>query len=332
MFRIIQKMKNYFKRIIALYARSEISIFMQFEFGKWLISKKHRAEKESALRELWETTHAKPSEDTFRSLNRVREIIFTQKRRILTRKLLAWQMAAAVLVLALVSSVYLTINSTDTNSDLIEQYVQKAETAHITLPDGSRVQMNATSTLLYPREFNGKSRSVYLVGEANFKVAPDKKKPFIVKSNDFQVIALGTEFDIKAYPEDSVFAASVISGSVEVSCNSMSTHRILMPNDQLAYHRYTKESWLTQPDMNEITAWQRGELIFKNISLKEIITVLERKYPYTFVYALNAMKGDKYTFKFNAQATLPEVMNIISRVAGNIQYKIEDNICHILPS
>ena len=59
---------------------------------------------------------------------------------------------------------------------------------------------------------------------------------------------------------------------------------ILKPNEQLAYHKHTRQYHLDTPDMNDITAWQRGELVFREMNVKEIITILERKYPYTFEY------------------------------------------------
>ena len=80
----------------------------------------------------------------------------------------------------------------------------------LTLPDGTKVQLNSQSTLLYPQEFTGKDRSVFLIGEANFKVKPDKKHPFIVKSNDFQVTALETASSVPPHPETPIEAATLI--------------------------------------------------------------------------------------------------------------------------
>ena len=86
--------------------------------------------------------------------------------------------------------------------DLVECYIPTAEIRELTLPDGTYVMLNSKSILLYPEKFTGETRSVYLIGEANFKVKPDKKHPFIVKANDYQVTALGTEFNVNAYPEN----------------------------------------------------------------------------------------------------------------------------------
>jgi len=116
---------------------------------------------------------------------------------------------------------------------------------------------------------------------------------------------------------------------VEVRCNNLTSAHTLKPSEQLTYNIFTKTESIDYPDLSEVTAWQRGELIFKSTSLGEIITVLERRYPYSFVYALNSLKEDKYTFRFKENTSLTEVMDIIVRVSGSIKYRIEDDKCYI---
>lgn len=241
-----------------------------------------------------------------------------------------WQAVAAVLFIVAASSVYLSTIGKDTEANLIQQYIPTAEIRTLTLPDGTQVQLNSQSTLLYPQNFTGKDRSVFLIGEANFKVKPDKKHPFIVKSNDFQVTALGTEFNVSAYPENPVLAATLISGSVLVEYNDLKSQVILKPNEQLAYNKDTRRHCLDNPDMKEVTAWQRGELVFREMSVKDIITVLERKYPYTFEYQLKNLKEDKYSFRFKDRAPLSEVMDIIVSVVGQMDYKIKEDHCYLI--
>lgn len=242
-----------------------------------------------------------------------------------------WQTAAAVLFIISLSSIYFyATRSNQTSSDLIEHYVPTAELRSLTLPDGSEVQLNSQSVLLYPKTFSGKNRNVYLVGEANFKVKHDAEKPFIVKSSDFQVTVLGTEFDVYAYPEDSVVRATVLSGKVKVECNNLQSDFVLSPNEQLVYNKNSKQHQLNNPDMQNVTAWQRGELVFRGTTLKEIITVLQRKYPVAFSCNLTALKNDTYTFRFKDNASLSEVMEIIVKVVGDIHYQIENDTCSIV--
>ncbi|MDO5663732.1 MAG: DUF4974 domain-containing protein [Bacteroidia bacterium] len=323
---------NYFQKIIDFFTTHNISETGKEAFHQWLIDEKHTEEKDEALKKLWDNTSSKQLASTTFSLQQVKEKRqATVSSKKTTRLLQYWQTAAAILIFALLSSLYFYIfHNNRKTPDLIEQYVPIAEMHHVTLPDGSRVQLNSQSILLYPETFDGRSRSVYLMGEANFKVTPDTEKPFIVKSSDFQVTVLGTEFDVFAYPEDSVLRATVISGSVKVEYNNLETATVLSPGQQLAYNKHTKQDLINSPDMLDATAWQRGELVFRSTTLKEIITILERKYPYEFLYNLSGLKNDKYTFRFREKATLAEVMDIISQVAGNVQYRIENDICYII--
>ena len=244
-------------------------------------------------------------------------------------QLLIWR-AAAIFLLAVSSvSIYLMLEKERPEKDLVECYIPTAEIRELTLPDGTNVMLNSKSILLYPEKFTGETRSVYLIGEVNFKVKPDKKHPFIVKANDYQVTALGTEFNVNAYPENSELMATLLEGSVKVEFNNLLSNIILKPNEQLVYDKHTKAHNLRMPEIDDVTAWQRGELVFSNMYLEDIFTSLERKFPYAFVYSLHSLKKNTYSFRFSKQANLEEVMKIISQVVGNVNYVIKGNKCYV---
>ena len=201
----------------------------------------------------------------------------------------------------------------------------------VVLADGTKVWVNAESELRYPVQFSGTERKVYLKGEAYFAVTKQVTKPFIVCLDQAEITVLGTEFNVSAYPENPIIAATLISGSVLVEYNKLNSQVILKPDEQLAYNRQTYRHSLSTPDMRDVTAWQRGELVFREMSIKDIITVLERKYPYTFIYQLKNLKEDKYSFRFKDQATLSEVMDVIVNVAGQMDYKIKEDRCFLIP-
>lgn len=325
-------MKNYFQKILTLFTGHEYPESTGQEFYRWLVDKEHLSEKDEALQNLWEEAlKQEPAPNIHRSYEQLRKNAgipsIRKERRI--RPIHIWQAAAAVFFIVAASSVYLSTIGKDAEPNLLQQYIPTAEMRSLTLPDGTKVQLNSQSTLLYPQEFTGKDRSVFLIGEANFKVKPDKKHPFIVKSNDFQVTALGTEFNVAAYPENPIVAATLISGSVLVEYNELNSQMILKPNEQLAYNRNNKSHSLSIPDMDDITAWQRGELVFREMNVQEIINVLERKYNYTFVYSIHELKQDRYSFRFRDKASLNEVMDIVTGVVGNLKYRIDKDICFI---
>lgn len=325
-------MKNYIQQLIELFGHNDYSPATQKKVQQWLADDEHAEEKREALNKLWEQAGQQELPHGLQqSIRRMQQNLGMQpvadnKKRI---QLFIWR-AAAIFLLAVSSvSIYLMLEKDRPQKDLLECYIPTAEIRELTLPDGTRVMLNSKSTLLYPDEFAGETRSVYLVGEANFKVKPDKKHPFIVKANDFQVTALGTEFNVNAYPENNELIATLLEGSVKVEFDNLMSNVILKPNEQLAYNKKTKRGSLHQPEMEEVTAWQRGELVFSNMYLEDIFTNLERKFPYTLVYSPNSLKDNTYSFRFQKQATLEEVMTIVTQVVGDIKYVVKGNKCYI---
>ena len=198
------------------------------------------------------------------------------------------------------------------------------------LPDHSVVWLNSGSTLRYPSRFTRKEREVKLEGEGYFDVKSDRTSPFYVTtSSGMKVIAYGTQFNVNAYPESNELIATLLEGRVKVEFNNLMSNVILNPNEQLIYNKQTKQHNLRLPEISDVTAWQRGELVFSNMHLEDIFTNLERKFPYAFVYSLHSMKKNTYSFRFRNQATMEEVMEIISQVVGDVNYVLEGNKCYV---
>lgn len=325
-------MKNYIQQLVELFGHNDYSAGTRKKVQQWLADEEHVDEKNEALRMLWRQAGEQEVPDGMQqSIRKMQQNVgiqpATSNRK--SYQLLVWR-AAAILLLAVSSvSVYLMLEKDRPVKDLVECYIPTAEIHELTLPDGTHVMLNSKSTLLYPEQFTGETRSVYLIGEANFKVKPDKKHPFIVKANDYQVTALGTEFNVNAYPESNELIATLLEGSVKVEFNNLISNVILKPNEQLIYNKHTKEHNLRLPEIDDVTAWQRGELIFSNMHLEDIFTNLERKFPYAFVYSLHSMKKNTYSFRFQKQANLEEVMEIVSQVVGDVDYVIKGNKCYV---
>ena len=81
--------------------------------------------------------------------------------------------------------------------------------------------------------------------------------------------------------------------------------------------------------MQDVTAWQHGEIVFRSMTLEEIFTRLERKYPYTFVYSFRSLKEDRFNLTFGQNASIEEIMDIVARVTGNLDYQIVGDKCYI---
>lgn len=330
-----------------LFAHGDFGSSATSHFYKWLADDKHREEKDAAMEQLWDETaftsaniNQKQTDDAYARLcanvgisrpnnETVSLLADTDRRRIkAVRWLRFWQSAAAVFVIVIGMLGYMLSNADTQGSDLLQSHTPVAQTRQMVLPDGTVVKLNSCSALLYPNRFDGHTRSVYLMGEASFKVAHDKKHPFIVKTNDMQVTALGTEFNVSAYPDDRKVESTLIEGSVKVDCNDMHNSVILKPGQMMAYNRDTHKYEVMTPNIADITAWQRGEVVLKEKTLAQIFSILERKYPYSFHYSMHRIGNDRYILHFPDNATIKDVMDVIVRVTGKHAYRIGGDNCY----
>lgn len=242
-----------------------------------------------------------------------------------------WQYAAtAVVVLAVaISGTFYFTKDMYSEIAMVEKFTPAGNMNIIELPDGSKVQTNSGTILLYPEVFKGDTRTVYLIGEANFKVKKNPEQPFIVKSTTMSVTALGTEFNVMAYPENEEIVATLIHGKIKVDCNNGKESYILNPGQQVTYLRTTSKSLLADANLEDVTAWQKGMFVFRGATMKEILSTLERRYAITFQYNANLFNEDKYNFRFRENSSIKEIMDVMQEVVGGFDYKVEKDICYI---
>lgn len=153
---------------------------------------------------------------------------------------------------------------------------------NIVLPDGSRVWMNAASSMRYPTAFNGNSRVVELQGQAYFEVAHDAHKPFSVKVNDLEVQVLGTRFDVMAYADEKSINTTLLEGLVNVKNGAMEQQ--LRPGQQAIVNPATGNMVVRAVDVDQVIAWKTGFFEFDNASLDDILRQLARWYDIDISY------------------------------------------------
>lgn len=142
------------------------------------------------------------------------------------------------------------------------------------LPDGSKVWLNAESSIRYPVVFGKNERRVFVTGETFFEVAKDKNRPFSVVVGEIVVEALGTEFNVNAYPNEPRAAVTLVEGSVMVTRGKMDN--LLQPGQQARIDENSFE--ITPADVDGVTAWRNNLFRFKNTPLEEIMRTVERWY------------------------------------------------------
>lgn len=291
---------------------------------RWLVQPEEQQLKTEVLFAFWSELASGADETTFASYRKTRRKInrYTHPAR---RRLTAWLVRAAVFLVPLLSvtASYFYIRNHTAGTEMVQCIVPNGQQNRITLPDGSSVTVNSGSTLVYPQKFTGKERSVFLLGEANFEVAKNKAKPFIVKTGHLEIEALGTTFNVCAYPESNV-TATLESGSIKVGKkNRDDVCYILLPNEQLEYTPGTDTFTKRTADASLYSGWTKGELNFVRQSLPDIVAALQREYDVRFILNLPHVPSDLYTIKFKRRDSLDKVLKIVSLTVGNMDYRID---------
>lgn len=191
----------------------------------------------------------------------------------------------------------------------------------VILPDGTKVWLNAASSLKYPEVFNGNERNVELTGEAYFEVAKNKAQPFHVKNLHQDVEVLGTHFNINSYLDNNTIKTTLLEGRVRVS-NGQSV-KILKPGEQ-AIAEVSGDGIIrlaSGVDPDDETAWKNGLFQFNNADLKSILKQLERWYDVHIDY--NTIPNKKYNGMVPRKAKLSEVLKMLEKT-GNIRFEIAE--------
>jgi ferric-dicitrate binding protein FerR (iron transport regulator) len=197
---------------------------------------------------------------------------------------------------------------------------------NIVLADGTKVYLNAVSSIKYPTQFNSDQRIVELEGEAYFEVAKNKNKPFIVKSGDQSIEVLGTHFNVHAYNNESVLKTTLLEGSVAVTYKNQKS--ILKPGQQSNVSDKYNTIKIKEVDTEATIAWKNGRFKFDNADLKTVMRQLERWYGVKVEY-----QGDVSDVRFNGgtfmNKNLSEVLKVLE--LSNIKFKVEGKTITVYP-
>lgn len=176
---------------------------------------------------------------------------------------------------------------TDIRSPLLTLSTPKGGQYQVTLSDGTKVYLNAMTTLTYPKQFAQGERKVQLSGEAYFEVSHDIQHPFIVATNRQEVKVLGTVFNTQAYPDEQTVTTTLLKGKVQLSAIEKGTlsHQsvVLSPGEQGA--STASGVRVSQVDAIEAIAWKNGKFVFDETSIPAMMRQIERWYDVEALYA-----------------------------------------------
>lgn len=245
-----------------------------------------------------------------------RKIAQRRKKRLYIRYL----SAASVLLLFLVGLKTFNINPFHkVNWEMIATTNGMRDTVY--LADGSRVILNGGSSLEIPDNFGKKNREIRFCGEAYFEIAKNPEKPFIVHSEGMDVKVLGTTFNVKAYPTDSVFEAILAEGHIRLTNQRTDKEINMLPNDKVIFNKQDESFLKTQVNaLNEI-GWMEQRYQFEAESFFEISKILERGFGVTFIIENKDMLSKRISAEFKKGESLKDIMQILS-LSSSFEYTI----------
>lgn len=197
----------------------------------------------------------------------------------------------------------------------------------LTLADGTKVWLNAASTLRYPSVFNGTNREVWLEGEAYFQVYGKPEQPFIVHTSRQRIEVLGTEFNIQAYGDDKRSVTTLVQGKVSVESSGKSM--ILNPGEQALSDDEGAFSHATGVDIAGVTAWKNGYFRFNKAGIHTIMQELSRWYDVEVVYEPGP-HGQLFGAMISRDNNLSEVLGMLEQT-GDVHFRITGRKVEVLP-
>lgn len=196
----------------------------------------------------------------------------------------------------------------------------------VILADGTKVWLNAMSSLRYPDMFPEGTRKVELTGEAYFEVSASAAQPFLVKVNDMELTVLGTSFNVMAYPDEAFVNTTLLSGKVVVKHHNVSLP--LKQGYQAALNRRTGQVTITQADTNEAIAWKNGRFLFNGTPIKEIMLQLSRWYNIEVIYAGEV--NEQFYAEIPRFANAAEALRILE-LTGKVHFRLEGRRVTVYP-
>jgi ferric-dicitrate binding protein FerR (iron transport regulator) len=238
---------------------------------------------------------------------------------------------AAVLILTLLAGgaghylLQKLTRSSFTSSGIVEYTAPYGSKTNLKLPDGSFVWLNAGTTLKYDQEFGNKNRDISLSGEAYFEVVKNRRLPFMVKAKEISVKALGTKFNVKAYPDEKTIETILLEGSVEVQNHTPGEKRsmILEPHQKALFHDDRNDFTVLAIRNTDEVSWFTGKWVIRNTRLENLAKLLERRYNIDFKFDDERIKNYEFGCTIKDE-TIEQVLTAITYSAP-LKYRIINN-------
>lgn len=196
------------------------------------------------------------------------------------------------------------------------------------LPDGTKVWLNAASLIRFPADFTGKERKVSISGEVYFEVARNRKMPFLVEAGGVLVRVLGTNFNVKAYPDDEIIQTSLTEGLVKLQSGTASVE--LKPGYKASIPLKGREFSVAPADLKVDLAWKDGVFRFDNADMKDVLKDISRWYDVEIIMD-ERVSSHAFVGEIDRHSNLSEVL-LILEAGGEVKFDIQGKKLIVKPA
>ena len=298
---------------------------MREELRKWLLD--HDSEEirtaaqsgdfvEEVLQAFWQESlqNVAPAEMTEKRYRALTDRIFGQKRkRFAPNRILRWVAQSAAVLLLVVCVYGFAVRQIPPQPEWVEVYAPHGQTREITLPDGSRIWLNAGTYLFYPERFD-RERRLFVSGEIYLDVKKDPERPFRVDTKNVDIRVLGTRFNLRSYNGDKYVEASLLEGSISLALkkDGDGTRFLMKPGDRLLVDNGTSEIVHERFDHTHYASWRDGYHAFRHMTLGEIARDLERIFDVQIVIRDASLLDETYFATFASGWELDELLDALN--------------------
>lgn len=195
----------------------------------------------------------------------------------------------------------------------------------VVLPDGSKVYLDAASSLKFPTAFTGNDRTVELTGQAYFEVAKNAAKPFKVKVSNLEVRVLGTHFNIMAYSNEAAIKTTLLEGSVRLTSGAITG--ILKPGQQGSLN-HNGQINIAEVNTDEAVAWKNGYFDFNRANIHTIMNQVSRWYDVDVTYE-GKEPDDEFVGKIERNVKLSQLLHILQ--LSHVHFRVEGKNIVVTP-